>query len=111
MSFPLLLPLRFDLHGRDPGIADPLSRGSGWSACRLAVRRHRARTRRKTRPGADAQNAWHGCTSHAPGTGSDVEVDGQNVPVRPDTDVVTEWLMIEPAPDETVTLRNLVVTW
>lgn len=107
---PLLLPLRCELVVEIQASRSALARIRliGLPLCCPAAPGQDSQ-QDKTR--ADAQKAWHGVRIARAGDRVDVEVDGQNVPVRPGTDIVTEWLMIEPAPDETASLRNLVVMW
>ena len=109
--FPLLLPNRFTLEVEIQASQSALSR------IRLAglpldnspppggegSQQEKAKT--------DVQNAWHRVRLARDEDRVALEVDGRNILVRPSTGQLTEWLMIEPAPAQTATLRNLVVTW
>jgi hypothetical protein len=60
---------------------------------------------------ADSSPAWHQVQLHRDGFRIAVEIDGQPISERPGSGPPADWLSIEPAPDETALLRNLVVTW
>jgi beta-lactamase regulating signal transducer with metallopeptidase domain len=108
--FPLLLPLRCDLSVEIQASRSALARTrlvglplDSQAAPRQGSQQHHAR--------ADGENDWHRVHLARAGDRVRLEVDGQNVSVRPGIDILSEWVMIEPAADETAVLRNLVITW
>ena len=60
---------------------------------------------------ASSSPSWHRIQIRHDQRQTVVEIDGDSIPLRPDHDPFAEWLTIEPAPDETAVLRNLILTW
>jgi bla regulator protein blaR1 len=65
----------------------------------------------ESRGGVDSSPAWHQVHLWHDGQRTQAEIDGRDVLRKPDREPLSEWLTIEPAPDETALLRNLTVTW
>jgi beta-lactamase regulating signal transducer with metallopeptidase domain len=59
----------------------------------------------------DSQTSWHKVHLSRRGDQIRLELDGKAIAVPPGHEDLSEWLTIEPAPDETAVLRNLSVTW
>jgi len=60
---------------------------------------------------AGAQASWHRIQVSRQAGRVTLTVDGEPIPVGRDAKGLTEWLTVQPAPDETAILRNLLVTW
>jgi hypothetical protein len=60
---------------------------------------------------ADPSPSWHQVHLRRDGPQVLLEVDGQALARSPKADPPSDWLTVEPAPDENAVLRNLVVTW
>ena len=60
---------------------------------------------------ADSSPAWHQVHLWHDGQRTQAEIDRRDVSRKPDREPLSDWLTIEPAPDETALLRNLTVTW
>lgn len=60
---------------------------------------------------ANAMASWHRIEVRRQAGRVSLTVDGETIPVGRDSESFTEWLTVEPAPDETAILRNLLVTW
>jgi beta-lactamase regulating signal transducer with metallopeptidase domain len=59
----------------------------------------------------DALTSWHRVRVRRQAGRVALAVDGKAIPVDRDPENLPEWLTIEPAPDQTAILRNLLVTW
>jgi len=110
LVFPLLLPDRFELKVEIQASRSALSQ-IRLASLQLDSSRAAGAGRHQEKARTDADSDWHPVRVARDGDRVALEVDGQNIPVRPSTGLLTEWLMIEPAPAQTATLRNLVVTW
>ena len=109
-TLPLALPARFELSVEIEAPTPSLSRmwlagyplgGSTFGTGHLPPQ-----------PGAAGEPArWHPILLRRDGSTVSLSVDGQAVPVlRTDAETL-DWLTVEPPPDQTVSLRNLIVTW
>ncbi|MGC8641099.1 MAG: hypothetical protein ACP5XB_14635, partial [Isosphaeraceae bacterium] len=60
---------------------------------------------------ASSSVAWHQIQIRHTPVRTRLEIDGNSALLKPDHEPLSRWLTIEPAPDETAVLRNLIVTW
>jgi beta-lactamase regulating signal transducer with metallopeptidase domain len=106
---PLLLPTRFEMSLEMQATAQGL-RGTRLAGLLLAARP-------QPEPGGEAQSAaetaesWHHVRLNRSGTSLTLTIDGTPIAVARRGDTISEWLTVEPPAEQTVVLRNLVITW
>ena len=109
-TLPLLLPAEFDLTVE--------IHASATALCRIRLLGLTLATPPPASRGAAASpeaiskiQAWHQVHVHRQAAHLLMTVDGQTRTFDQDLDSLSDWLTLEPDPDETAILRNLVVTW
>ena len=109
-TLPLLLPAEFKLSVEIQGSPSALRRmrllGLSLSTTQ------KAGEQAEIHPGLPgATEAWHPVEISLQAGRLQLTVDGKTRLLDEHSETLSEWLTVEPAPDETVTLRNLTVTW
>jgi hypothetical protein len=111
---PLPLPPRFELSVEIEASRSTLSRMwlAGYSLA--AASPGSTKTDQSTpadRGAGDDPSTWHRVFLRREGASVTLFVDGQNIPVASSPEGSSDWLTIEPSPDQSATLRNLTVMW